>query len=90
MDKPMIISFVLNAFTWIVLGCGIAMTLKTRRRLRSMHVALLALAALEESVKLQSHYASLLNQYDGGERMRFATAHEWIDRLIKTGKICER
>ena len=37
--------------------------------------------ALEESVKLQSHYAGLLNQYDNGERKQFSTAKEWIDRL---------
>ena len=39
------------------------------------------LKALEESVKLQSHYAKLLNQYDGGERMTFESAQAWIDRL---------
>jgi hypothetical protein len=37
--------------------------------------------ALVESVKLQSHYASLLNRYDGGERMTFAGPHDWIQRL---------
>src|ERR1044071_4528446 len=30
--------------------------------------------ALEESVKLQSHYASLLNMYDGGRRLTFPSA----------------
>jgi len=39
-------------------------------------------AALEESVKLQSHYASLLNQYDGGRRMTFANADAWCMRLL--------
>jgi len=39
------------------------------------------LGALERSVKLQSHYAKLLNMYDGGERLQFATAQEWIARL---------
>lgn len=38
-------------------------------------------AALEESVKLQNHYAGLLNQYDGGARMRFWSAQEWLARL---------
>jgi hypothetical protein len=38
-------------------------------------------ASLEESVKLQSHYAALLNDYDGGERRQFATADEWLARL---------
>ena len=37
--------------------------------------------ALDQSVKLQSHYASLLNVYDGGKRMQFASAEEWIARL---------
>jgi hypothetical protein len=38
-------------------------------------------AALKQSVKLQSHYALLLNQYDGGERRVFTSAREWLDRL---------
>lgn len=37
--------------------------------------------ALEESVKLQSHYATLLNQHDGGRRHVFSNAHDWIQRL---------
>ena len=37
--------------------------------------------ALEESVRLQSHYAELLNMYDGGKRLTFASADEWM----KTG-----
>jgi hypothetical protein len=37
--------------------------------------------ALEESVKLQSHYAMLLNMWDGGERMQFDSAQVWLDRL---------
>ena len=39
--------------------------------------------ALEKSVELQSHYATLLNGYDGGERMKFTSGQEWIDRLAK-------
>lgn len=39
--------------------------------------------ALEESVKLQSHYATLLNMHDSGQRMTF-TADTWLERL--TGK----
>ena len=38
-------------------------------------------AGLDESVKLQSHYAMLLNGLDAGERMQFAGAQEWLDRL---------
>jgi hypothetical protein len=37
--------------------------------------------ALAESVKLQSHYAELLNQYDGGKRMIFSDAAAWQERL---------
>lgn len=39
--------------------------------------------ALEESVKLQSHYAELLNMHDGGYRIRFTSANEWLHRLRK-------
>src|SRR5689334_17008480 len=38
-------------------------------------------AALEESVKLQSHYADLLNAYDGGRRLYFPNAAAWLERL---------
>jgi len=38
--------------------------------------------ALEHSVQLQSHYAGLLNQYDGGKRISFPDAMAWVDRLI--------
>jgi hypothetical protein len=37
--------------------------------------------ALEESVKLQSHYATLLNGHDGGRRRGFRDVEEWIQRL---------
>jgi hypothetical protein len=37
--------------------------------------------ALDKSVKLQAHYAKLLNDYDGGERIAFGCAQEWMDRL---------
>lgn len=45
-------------------------------------------AALEESVKLQSHYAELLNLYDGGGRLGFKDAEDWLERLraVQTGK----
>lgn len=42
--------------------------------------------ALEESVKLQSHYAELLNMYDNGERMKFKDAKEWLLRLRELEK----
>jgi hypothetical protein len=37
--------------------------------------------ALERSVSLQSHYARLLNDYDGGRRLTFGDARAWLDRL---------
>jgi hypothetical protein len=43
--------------------------------------------ALDESVKLQAHYAGLLNAWDGGERRIFKTSDEWIARLEETGTI---
>lgn len=42
-------------------------------------------AALLSSLKLQSHYARLLNQYDGGKRKGFNTVDEWIERLRECG-----
>jgi hypothetical protein len=43
--------------------------------------------ALAESVKLQSHYASLLNMYDGGRRIGFEDADAWIARLREMGTL---
>jgi hypothetical protein len=43
-------------------------------------------AALEQSVKLQSHYARLLNQYDNGERLVFDAAYDWLERLSALAK----
>jgi hypothetical protein len=43
--------------------------------------------ALIESVRLQSHYAMLLNIYDGGERKQFSCAAEWIERLKECGRL---
>jgi hypothetical protein len=45
------------------------------------------LRALEASVYLQSHYAQLLNASDDGQRMVFADAQAWIDRLAQVGKL---
>jgi len=42
------------------------------------------MTALEESVKLQSHYAELLNMHDGGERRTFPHATDWLERLLVT------
>jgi hypothetical protein len=43
------------------------------------------LIALRKSVDLQSHYAELLNMYDGGLRSTF-TADSWIERLRELNK----
>ena len=40
--------------------------------------------ALAESVKLQSHYADLLNMQDTGHRLLFKNSAEWINRLFST------
>ena len=37
--------------------------------------------ALNESVKLQAHYAKLLNMHDGGQRTVFKNTNEWLARL---------
>lgn len=39
--------------------------------------------ALAESVKLQSHYAELLNGWDGGKRTGFKDSEAWIARLAE-------
>lgn len=38
--------------------------------------------ALDESVKLQSHYAEILNDIDGGRRMQFADHEAWMNRIM--------
>lgn len=45
------------------------------------------LIALEVSLKLQSHYAELLNAWDGGRRLQFASVDEWISRLRTVGRL---
>ena len=35
---------------------------------------------LHESLKLQSHYAALLNMHDGGTRLQFPTVEDWARR----------
>ena len=51
------------------------------RALDSRLVTDLLSLALDESVKLQSHYARLLNLYDGGQRLQFVDSTEWLARL---------
>jgi hypothetical protein len=45
--------------------------------------------ALTESLKLQRHYAGLLNMHDGGQRIIFNSVDEWIERLKYMGTIDE-
>jgi hypothetical protein len=35
---------------------------------------------LDESLKVQAHYAKLLNMLDGGERLIFEDTEQWIYR----------
>ncbi len=50
------------------------------RQLEALPAAELA-HALAKSVDLQRHYAKLLNDHDGGQRLDFADALEWVRRL---------
>lgn len=43
--------------------------------------------ALDEAIKLQSHYAVLLNIHDGGKRVGFVDGAAWIARLRETGAL---
>jgi len=43
--------------------------------------------AIDESVKLQAHYATLLNQHDGGKRTVFASTEEWLARLDEVDEV---
>lgn len=62
-----------------------------RHRVRFAEAEITALReALEASVKLQSHYADLLNMHDSGQRMTFATADDWIARLKVLGADSQR
>ena len=45
------------------------------------------LIALRESVRLQTHYAKLLNVWDQGHRVGFTDAEAWIERLKQTGHL---
>ena len=40
--------------------------------------------ALEELVKIQRCYATMLNAIDGGDRTEFANAQHWLDRLAES------
>jgi len=42
--------------------------------------------ALQESVRLQAHYANLLNMWDGGKRAIFNSTNDWIKRLREMRK----
>lgn len=55
--------------------------MKSVQEFREMQIA------LAESVKLQAHYADLLNMHDGGQRMIFADSAAWLARLREIGKL---
>jgi len=65
--------------TQIAESRGVLEDAKTISQLESESLELAI--ALRESVKLQSHYAKLLNMHDGGERISFNTPKEWMERL---------
>jgi hypothetical protein len=54
---------------------------------RLKHNYMQTIIALKESLKLQIHYAELLNMHDGGRRRIFNTIDDWLDRLVETGII---
>lgn len=54
-----------------------------RERLAALPLVLLE-HALAESLRLQSHYAVLLNHHDGGKRLAFPSIEAWLDRLAAT------
>ena len=62
-------------------------SLKRRIVARFVYQHKCLLDALRESVKLQTHYAELLNMHDGGKRMAFTDAVAWMDRLAALGQI---
>jgi hypothetical protein len=66
-------------------GTPVAMAdvLKAHIEVCPEHPASKLKAALEQSVKLQAHYAELLNMHDGGQRIVFKSAEEWMARLQK-------
>src|SRR5437763_10478835 len=65
-------------------SCGDCGWFATYRALRERVAALRESAlerALAESLRLQSHYAVLLNHHDGGARRIFPSIESWLDRL---------
>jgi hypothetical protein len=59
---------------------------KDAQKVADKQVLLLTIA-LTESLKLQRHYAGLLNMHDGGQRIMFNSVDEWIERLKDMGMI---
>lgn len=58
-----------------------ALALIERGRTEGEAAIALLRRALAESLRLQSHYAMLLNMQDGGQRMRFDSVDAWLERL---------
>lgn len=83
----------IEAFGKLLRACGVAGARATERTLTLEREAQQAFVsaidaelqelqhALAESLKLQSHYAFLLNISDGGRRMQFPTVDSWLKRL---------
>ena len=56
---------------------AILAALREQRRLRDGEVE----ADFQKLIALQAHYANLLNDRDGGERIAFKSVDEWRQRL---------
>lgn len=66
---------------WLALPASLREATVSHALLQAARDEIMALrAALDESIRLQSHYAALLNDYDGGERMRL-NSDTWLSRL---------
>lgn len=66
-------------------GTPLPRSVKAKIELLEKDIALLRYA-LDKSVRLQAHYATLLNQWDGGNRRIFAGSYEWLKRLEEMGR----
>lgn len=67
-----------------LIRCGVDLAQAFAAQIHERQTELFQLrGALTESLKLQSHYAKLLNDYDGGKRMRFADNEAWMARLAE-------
>jgi hypothetical protein len=86
-DKARIAELVASVERWEETACDFAVeSERNGRRATAAEARIAELeGALRESVHLQSHYAGLLNAWDGGQRRTF-TLETWIVRLDEIGK----